>query len=168
MFFWHINGEREIPGRQKIVRGSNIPVLTSHVGQNPRSKSGYEPERRVINGEREIPSRQKIVRGSNVSVLISHVGLSPRSCTTLSLVASFAALRAGYEHEARVIKSEEWEFLLLAHHRWTGETRPCLSSGEACYKQSGPEQSELFVGNDSDEHVQREQTHRPRQAHTRA
>ena len=163
-----INGEREVPGQQKVVRGSNIPVLTSHVGQNPRSKSGYEPERRVINGEREIPSRQKIVRGSNVSVLISHVGLSPRSCTTLSLVASFAALRAGYEHEARVIKSEEWEFLLLAHHRWTGETRPCLSSGEACYKQSGPEQSELFVGNDSDEHVQREQTHRPRQAHTRA
>ena len=43
------NGEREVPGRQKVVRGSNIPVLTSHVGQNPRSKSGYEPERRVIN-----------------------------------------------------------------------------------------------------------------------
>ena len=43
------NGEREVPGRQKVVRGSNIPVLTSHVGQNPRSKSGYESERRVIN-----------------------------------------------------------------------------------------------------------------------
>ena len=43
------NGEREVPGQQKVVRGSNIPVLTSHVSQNPRSKSGYEPERRVIN-----------------------------------------------------------------------------------------------------------------------
>lgn len=43
------NGEREVPGQQKVIRGSNIPVLTSHVSQNPRSKSGYEPERRVIN-----------------------------------------------------------------------------------------------------------------------
>ena len=43
------NGEREAPGQQKVIRGSNIPVLTSHVSQNPRSKSGYEPERRVIN-----------------------------------------------------------------------------------------------------------------------
>ena len=32
------NGEREIPGRQKVVRGSSVPVLTSHVGLNPRSK----------------------------------------------------------------------------------------------------------------------------------
>ena len=43
------NGEREIPGRQKVVRGSNVPVLTSHAGLNPRSKSGYEREARVIN-----------------------------------------------------------------------------------------------------------------------
>lgn len=49
-----INGEREVPSRQKVVRGSNIPVLISHVGQNPRSKSGYEPERRVINDEWKI------------------------------------------------------------------------------------------------------------------
>ena len=49
-----INGEREVPGQQKVVRGSNIPVLTSHVGQNPRSKSGYEPERRVINDKWKI------------------------------------------------------------------------------------------------------------------
>ena len=33
-----INEERKIPGRQKVVRGSNAPVLTSHVGLNPRSK----------------------------------------------------------------------------------------------------------------------------------
>ena len=32
-----LNGERGIPGRPKVVRGSNAPVLTSHVGQNPRS-----------------------------------------------------------------------------------------------------------------------------------
>ena len=169
MFFWHINGEREIPSRQKIGRGSNVPVLISHAGLNPRSKSGYEPERRVINGEREAPSRQKIVRGSKAPVLISHVGLNPRSKhASLSLSASLAALRAGNEREARVIKSEEWELFLLAHHRWTGKARPCLPSGEACYKQSGPEQSELFVGNDSYERVQGEQTHCPRQMHTRA
>lgn len=44
-----INGEREIPGRQKIVRGSNVPVLVSHAGLNPRSKSGCEREAQVIN-----------------------------------------------------------------------------------------------------------------------
>ena len=44
----NINGEREIPGRQKIVRGSNAQVLASHAGLNPRSKSGYEREARVI------------------------------------------------------------------------------------------------------------------------
>lgn len=43
------NGEREIPGRQKIVRGSNVPVLASHAGLNPRSKSDYEREAQVIN-----------------------------------------------------------------------------------------------------------------------
>ena len=42
------NGEREIPGRQKVVRGSNVQVLTSHASLNPRSKSGYEREARVI------------------------------------------------------------------------------------------------------------------------
>lgn len=31
-----INGEREITGRQEVVRGPNVPVLTSHVGLNPR------------------------------------------------------------------------------------------------------------------------------------
>ena len=46
---YNINEEREIPGRPKVVRGSNVPVLTSHAGLNPRSKSGYEPERRAIN-----------------------------------------------------------------------------------------------------------------------
>ena len=52
----NINGEREVPGRRKVVRGSNVSVLTSHVGQNPRSKSGYEPERRVIKNVNVKPS----------------------------------------------------------------------------------------------------------------
>ena len=42
------NEEREIPGRRKVVRESNVPVLTSYAGLNPRSKSGYEREARVI------------------------------------------------------------------------------------------------------------------------
>ena len=33
-----INEERKIPGRQKVVHGSNAPVLTLHVGMNPRLK----------------------------------------------------------------------------------------------------------------------------------
>ena len=59
----NINEEREIPDQQKIVRGSNVPVLTSHAGLNPRSKraslshqaslaalrAGNEREARVIN-----------------------------------------------------------------------------------------------------------------------
>lgn len=43
-----INEERRIPDRPKVVRGLNAPVITSHVGLNPRSKSGNELERRVI------------------------------------------------------------------------------------------------------------------------
>ena len=33
-----VDGEREATGRQKVVRGSNVPVSTSHTGLNPRSK----------------------------------------------------------------------------------------------------------------------------------
>ena len=60
---------------------------------------------RHINREREIHGRQKVACGSNVRALISHAGLNPRSKrASLSLLASLAALRAGYEREARVIK----------------------------------------------------------------
>ena len=138
------------------------------VCDNPLLAVGLGKAFHLLTENGKPPGRQKVIRVSNVPVLISHVGLNPRSCASLSLSASLAALRAGNEREARVIKSEEWELFLLAHHRWTGKTRPCLPSGEACYKQSGPEQSELFVGNDSYERVQGEQTHCPRQMHTRA
>ena len=37
-----INGEREIPGRQKVVRGSNVQVLTSYAEINLQSKAGNE------------------------------------------------------------------------------------------------------------------------------
>lgn len=50
-----INGEREIPGRQKVVYGSNVPVLTSHVSLNPRSKSDYECEARFIKRKTAAP-----------------------------------------------------------------------------------------------------------------
>ena len=117
----HINGEREIPGRQKVVRWSDISVLTSHAGLNLRSCTAlsltasfvspyglcYEREARVINGEREIPGRQKVVRGSNVQVLTSHAGLNPRSkhasLSPLRLRLT-ASTRLGYKREARVIK----------------------------------------------------------------
>ena len=58
-----------------------------------------------INEERGIPGRPKVVRGSKVPLLTSHAGLNPRSKhASLSLTASLAALRAGNEREARVIK----------------------------------------------------------------
>lgn len=58
-----------------------------------------------INGEREISGREKVVRESNVRVLTSRTGLNPSSKrASLSLLALLAALRAGYEREARVIK----------------------------------------------------------------
>ena len=43
-----VNEERELKGQQKVDRGPNAQVLTTHVGLNPRSKSGYERETRVI------------------------------------------------------------------------------------------------------------------------
>lgn len=43
-----VNEEREIQDQQKIDRGPNVQVLTTHAGLNPSSKSGYERETRVI------------------------------------------------------------------------------------------------------------------------
>ena len=62
-------------------------------------------KRKNINEERGIPSRPKVVCESKVPLLTSHVGPNPRSKhASLSLTASLAALRAGNEREARVIK----------------------------------------------------------------
>ena len=62
--FPHINGEREIPGRRKVVRESNVPVSTSHVGLNLRSKSGYEREARVINNvSKKITTKRRLNYG---------------------------------------------------------------------------------------------------------
>ena len=38
----HINEEQEIPGRRKVIRGSNVPVLTSYAEINLQSKTGNE------------------------------------------------------------------------------------------------------------------------------
>ena len=58
----------------------------------------------AFNRERGVSGRPKVIRGSNVLVLTSHAGLNPCSKhASLSLTASLAALRAGYEREARVI-----------------------------------------------------------------
>ena len=54
-----LNGEWGIPGRPKVVRGSKAPVLTSHAGLNPRSKSGYESG---FAGELSKPKRRKALR----------------------------------------------------------------------------------------------------------
>lgn len=38
----HINEEQEIPGRRKVIRGSNVQALTSYAEINLRSKAGNE------------------------------------------------------------------------------------------------------------------------------
>ena len=58
-----LNGERGIPGRPKVVRGSKAPVLTSHAGLNPRSKSGYESG---FAGELSKPKRRKALRKKKI------------------------------------------------------------------------------------------------------
>ena len=69
-------------------------------------KKGVKEMTKTANEEWEIPGRQKVIRGLNVPVLTSHVGQNPSSKrASLSLLASLAALRAGYEREARVIKT---------------------------------------------------------------
>ena len=62
-----INGEREVPGQQKVVRGSNIPVLTSHVGQNPRSCTALS----LIDGRETRPRlvHASIARGITASLV---------------------------------------------------------------------------------------------------
>ena len=64
-----INGEREIPGRQKVVRGSNVPVLISHAGLNPRLKSGYEREARVI---KKGDKKEIRVKKNNPEIILKH------------------------------------------------------------------------------------------------
>ena len=64
-----INGEREIPGRQKVVRGSNVPVLISHAGLNPRLKSGYEREARVI---KKGAKKEIRVKKNNPEIILKH------------------------------------------------------------------------------------------------
>jgi hypothetical protein len=54
-----VNGERRILGRPKVVCESKVPVLTSHTGRNPRSKSGYESG---FAGELSKPKRRKALR----------------------------------------------------------------------------------------------------------
>ena len=48
------------PADKKVVRGSNVLVLTSHVGLNPRSKSGYEHEVRVIKNYGNLASAEAL------------------------------------------------------------------------------------------------------------
>ena len=38
----HINEEQEIPGRRKVIRGSNVQALTSYAEINLQSKAGNE------------------------------------------------------------------------------------------------------------------------------
>ena len=59
--------ENEIPGRQKVVRWSKVPVLTSHVGQNPRSCTALS----LIDGRETRPRlvHASIARGITASLV---------------------------------------------------------------------------------------------------
>ena len=106
-------GRPDFVGRQ-VSRPSMNAVFFAGVSSlflfsdiNKTRKNFPFPQKSGIDREQEIPGRQKVVRGSNVLVLTSHAGLNPRSKhASLRFTASLAALRAGYECEARVIKNE--------------------------------------------------------------
>ena len=113
------NGERNVPGRRKVVRGSNVLVLTSHVGQNPRSYTALS----LIDGRETRPRLYTPTSSSFVSpygVLRSVLRLRLSALTGLvhasiarGITASFVSLcdawlRAGtasYQHKRCVIAS---------------------------------------------------------------
>ena len=85
-----VNGDWEAPGRQKVVRGSNVLVLTSHVGQNPRSCTALS----LIDGRE---TRPRLVHAS-----------AARGITASLVSLCEAWLRAGtanYQHKRCVIAS---------------------------------------------------------------
>ena len=69
-----INEEREIPGRQEVGRGSNVPVSTSHAGLNPRSCTTLS----LIDGRE---TRPRLYTPTSSSV--SHNGLDTRERSLL-------------------------------------------------------------------------------------
>ena len=66
-FKLNINGEREVRGRRKIARGSNVSVLTSHAGLNPRSCTALS----LIDGRETRPRlvHANIARGITASLV---------------------------------------------------------------------------------------------------
>ena len=62
-----LNGERGIPGRPKVVRGSKTPALTSHAGLNPRSCTALS----LIDGRETRPRlvHASIARGITASLV---------------------------------------------------------------------------------------------------
>ena len=90
----------------------------------------------VFNEERKTHGRPKVVRGLNAPVLTSHAGLNPRSkLVSLSLTASFAALRAGNEREARVIKGRNFfRSFFLRQKKEVPAQRPGHSRAEVFWK----------------------------------
>ena len=88
--FPSINEEREIPGRQKVVRGSNVPVLASHACLNPCSK-------------RASLSHQASLAALRAGYIYS--GDNSSKAGKLSILIWYRADTARYhEHEVRVIK----------------------------------------------------------------
>ena len=54
-----INGEREIRGRQKVVRGSSVSTLTSHAGLNPRSCTALSLLASFVSGKSRLVTSAK-------------------------------------------------------------------------------------------------------------
>ena len=90
-----------------MVAGANISACFCVCQETKLKRECLQKKQKKIptkNGESQ--ADKKVVRRSNVLVLTSHAGLNPRSKhASLSILASLAALRAGYEREARAIKN---------------------------------------------------------------
>ena len=54
----YINEEREIPGRQKVVRGSNVQVLTLHTGLNPRPCTALSLTASFVSGKSRLATNR--------------------------------------------------------------------------------------------------------------
>ena len=82
---FQINGEREIPGRQKVVRGSNIPALTSHTGLNHRSCTTLSLTASLVSGKNRLVTSAK-------RELSTHLSSGRRPLLSFSFLSFFSLL----------------------------------------------------------------------------
>ena len=97
------NGEREIPGRQKVARGSNVMVLTSCAGLNPRSKraSSLDDSPRLVMVNASSPNHSAFWLRSPHFVLVTSAKRE------LSILIWCRADTARYQCRKKIVKNDK-------------------------------------------------------------